>query len=72
VPVLEVSLRLLAVVGPAANWIVVFIAALVAVLVLYLGIALWATLCAQDPEQQRVRYQVFRDLLELFLRRRRS
>lgn len=68
---LETLLRLLAELGPEAIWIIAFFAAMVAVFVLYLGIALWAALRATGPEQH-IRYQVFRDLLELFLRRRRS
>lgn len=63
--------RLLAEVGPAAGWIAIFFAVLVAVFVLYLGIAMWATLRARDPEQQHIRYQVFRDLRDLFLRGKR-
>ena len=68
---LELLLRLLAEVGPSATWIAKFCAAVVAVFVLYVGIAIWATIVTRDPEQRNVRYQVFRDLLELFRRRRR-
>lgn len=53
-------------VGPDATWVVRFIALLVAVFVLYTGIALWATLRAPDPDQRQIRYQIFRDLLDLF------
>lgn len=70
-PVLEPLLRMLAEVGPSAIWVAKFYAAVVAVFVLYVGIALHATLRARGPEQQQVRYQAFRDLLELFRRRRR-
>jgi len=59
-------LRLLAEVGAAANWIAIFIATVIAVFVLYLGIALRAVLIAKDPDQQKIRYQVFRDLLDWF------
>jgi hypothetical protein len=52
--------------GPSATWIAKFCAAVVAVFVLYVGIAIWATLHAADSEQQKVRYQIFRDLLDLF------
>jgi hypothetical protein len=62
-------LRIPAVLG-AATWILMFCAAIVAVFVLYIGIAIWATLRATDPEQRNVRYQIFRDLLDLFRRRR--
>ena len=65
---LQMLFRLLAEVGPEATWFVVYFACLIAVFVLYIGIAMWATLRARDPEQQHIRYQVFRDLRDLFLR----
>lgn len=67
---LELLLRFEAEIGPMAHWIVVFCAAVVAAFVVFVGIALWATLHPSDPdpEQQKIRYQVFRDLLELFFR----
>ncbi len=64
-------LRLLAAVGTAANWIAIFFAAIIAVFVLYLGIALYAVLRASDKEQWERRYKVFRDLLHWFDRGRR-
>ncbi len=64
-------LRLLAEIGPGVVWVFIFIAAIMAVFVIYTGIALWATLRAKDAEQQKVRYQVFHDLLDLFCRRGR-
>ena len=64
-------LRLLAEIGPGVIWVFIFIAAIVAVFVIYTGIALWATLRAKDTEQQKVRYQIFHDLLVLFSRRGR-
>jgi hypothetical protein len=63
---LQVMLRVLAEVGPRAAWILVFLAAIVAVFVLYVGVALFATLRADDDKQQKIRYQVLRDLLDLF------
>lgn len=54
--------------GPKAFWIIVFAGGLAAVFVLYIGIAIVATLRARDPEQRQIRYQVFRDLLDLFRR----
>jgi len=71
--VLELLLRVGAEAGPAAIWVVMFCAAVVAAFVVFIGIALWATLhpSSPDPEQQKIRYQVFRDLLELFLRGKR-
>jgi hypothetical protein len=68
--VLEILLRLLADAGHGASWIVMFFAAVIAVFVLYVGIAIWATLHAVDPDQRKVRYQIFRDLLDLFRRGR--
>ena len=59
-------LRLLAAAGATANWIIIFIAAIVVVFVGYLGIALYATLRAVDPGQRQVLYQVFSDLLGWF------
>jgi len=59
-------LRLLADIGAAANWIAIFLAAVIAAFVLYLGIALYAVLRASDKEQREVRYKVFRDLLHWF------
>lgn len=59
--------RLMERLGPTAFWAGVFFAAVVAVFVVYVGIALWAVLHAHT-EQQQVRYQVFRDLLDLFRR----
>lgn len=65
-------LRSLAEVNPSVIWVFIFIAAVVAVFMIYIGIALWATLRATDAAQQKVRYQVFHDLLELFGRGRRE
>ena len=56
---LDMLFRLLAEVGPQATWIVFFLAAMVAVFVLYVGIALRATLRAPDAEQREIRYQIF-------------
>jgi hypothetical protein len=69
---MEMLLRLAAGLGPAAAWVAVFVAAVVAVFVLYVGVAMRAVLRADDPEQARIRYRVFADLLGLFrLRGRR-
>jgi len=68
---LEILPRLTAEAGSAATWIAVFAALMVAVFVLYVGIAMHATLHARDPEQTKIRYQIFRDLLALFSFRRR-
>jgi Flp pilus assembly protein TadB len=61
-------LRLLAEISPQIIWILIFIAAIVAVFVLYIGIALWVTLISKDSRRQKVSYQAFRDLLDLFVR----
>jgi hypothetical protein len=63
-------LRVSAAAGPSASWLAKFAAAAIAVFVLYIGIAMWATLRAADADQRKVRYQVFRDLLDLFRRGR--
>jgi hypothetical protein len=68
---LEAMLRVLAEVGPGATWIMVFLAAIIAVFALYVGIALLATLRAVDDKQQEICHQVLRDLLDLFRRRHR-
>jgi hypothetical protein len=65
-------LRISAEFSPAAAWLTLCLTAVIAVFVLYVGIALWAVLCATDPEQRQVRYQVFRDLLGLFHRGKRQ
>jgi hypothetical protein len=63
-------LRLLAEAGPTVSWIIFFIAAIVAVFVVYIGIAMWAIIRARDPEERKIRYEVFRDLLRAFFRGR--
>jgi hypothetical protein len=71
-PVLAELLRFLAEIGPGVIWVFIFIAAVMAVFVLYIGIALWAIFRARDPEQRQVWYQIFRDLIDLFRRRGRK
>ena len=61
-------LRLLADVGPGVAWVLFFIAAVVAVFVVYVGIALVAALFAREPEPRKTRHEILRDLLKLFLR----
>ncbi len=67
---LNTLLRVPAAVGPEAAWIAKFCAVVVAVFVLYIGIVIWAALHTADPRQQKIRYQIFRDLLDLFRRGR--
>lgn len=64
-------LRPLAEVGTAANWTAIFIAAIIAIFMCYIGIAMFATLSATDPEQQKIRYRIFQDLLKVFVRGKR-
>lgn len=65
-------LRLLVEVGAAANWIIIFALAVIAVFVVYIGIAMCAALRSDDPEQQTIRYKIFQDLLRVFTRGRRQ
>jgi hypothetical protein len=51
---LEMLLRLGAELGPAAVWIAVFFAAVVAVFVLYVGVVMRAILRASDPEKVKI------------------
>lgn len=57
-------LRLADTAGLAIGWILIFLAAIVAVFVLYVGIVLCSVLRASVQEQRQVRYQIFRDLLD--------
>lgn len=57
-------LRLADEAGPTADWILIFLAAIVIVFVFYVGIAMRAVLRASDRDQRQVRYQIFRDLLD--------
>lgn len=66
---IDVLVRLLADVDPAAIWTVRTIGAVVGAFVVYVGIAMVATLFTRDPGQRKTRYRIFRDLLDLFRRR---
>lgn len=61
---LQMLSHLMTEIGPWADWIAIFVAAVIAVFVVYVGVALWATLRCHDPGQQEIRYRVFRDLLD--------
>jgi hypothetical protein len=63
--VAEEFVRALADVGPAAIWLAGVVLGLVAVCLLYLGIALAAMLRTTEHDQQEYRYQVFHDLVDL-------
>jgi hypothetical protein len=67
----EVLLRLAGEVGPGATWLLAFLMFTITVFVVYIGIALLATLVTKDPLQGELRYRIFHDLLGLFDRRRR-
>ena len=69
---LDALLRALTELGPLATWVALFLAAIIAVFVVYVGIALRAVLRAPDREQREIRYRVFRDLLDLFRLKRHS
>ncbi|WP_431919874.1 hypothetical protein [Nonomuraea jabiensis] len=68
---MDILFRLLVEMAPAVGWIAIFVAAVIALFALYLGIAMIATLLTRDQKRVRVRYQVFRELLRLFIRSRR-
>lgn len=55
-----------ALLGSGATWMAMIAALVVVVLLLYLGIALRATLRAEDPQKAKLCYQLFRDLIDLF------
>ena len=63
---LEILLRLEAVAGPAAIWITVFCAAVIASVLIFIKNAMQAIFDATEPWQQQILYQVFRDLIDLF------
>jgi hypothetical protein len=68
-----ILLRFLTAISPTAGWAAKFAAAVITVLVIYLGVAMIATLhpgC--DQRNSEIRYKVFRDLLSLFRRGRRD
>ena len=66
---MESLVRVIAEVGPGATWLMAFIATVIAVFVLNVGIALFATLRAPDGDQRTLRHEMFRELLDLFRRR---
>lgn len=59
-------IRLLEAAGPEIGWILVFAAVVVTAFVAFVGIALRAVFRAANDEERKIRYQVFRDLLDLF------
>jgi hypothetical protein len=65
-------LRDLAEVGPQALWVLMFFAVIVGVFVVLFAITTCVTIFTSNPEQRRICYRVFRDLLGLFRRGNRS
>lgn len=50
------------------TWVAVALVAVVTLFTLYVGVALAAVLTARNPDQQEIRYKVFRALLDVFSR----
>lgn len=66
---MDVLVRLLADMDPAATGITRTIGAVVGAFVVYVGIAMVVTLFTKDPGQRKICYRIFRDLLDLFGRK---
>jgi len=67
--VLDMLPRLLATAGAVASWFSIFVAAVIALFVIYIGIAMAAALLASDARQQRIRLKILQSLLEILIRR---
>jgi hypothetical protein len=65
---LDVFLRSAEGFGPTAEVLTEVLAAVVLVLLAYLGIALIAVLVTSDRQRAAQRYKVFRDILDFFRR----
>lgn len=65
---LDMLLRVAAELGPVAASITIVISVVVMVFLLYIGIAMRAVLRTSDPKEREIRYQMFRDLLDVFHR----
>ncbi|MDR8409484.1 hypothetical protein MTP10_12110 [Nonomuraea sp. 3-1Str] len=63
---METLLRLLAEIGPAVGMTAWLAAVVVGAFVMYVGVAMAATLFSSDEECAKTRYRVFRDLIQLF------
>jgi len=59
-PLFASLIRVAAAARQGVGWLVEFMAVIVAVFVLYIGIDIWATLGAADPDQRQIGYQMFR------------
>lgn len=67
----EAFIHLSSAVAPEAIWIVKFVAALIALFALYVGIVLAAILLAKEKGIKELYYHVLRELLKIFCRRPR-
>jgi hypothetical protein len=65
---LGMLLRASAEVGPVATSVALIFSLVITVLLVYVGIAMRAVLRASDPKEREIRYQMFRDLLDVFRR----
>jgi hypothetical protein len=61
-------LRASAEIGPVAASVTATFSLVITVLLAYIGIAMRAVLRASDPKEREIRYQMFRDLLDVFRR----
>jgi hypothetical protein len=66
----EAFIHLLYYVSPEATWVLVFLAAFIALFAFYVGVVLAAILLARDQEAKKLYFHVLRELLKLFRRRR--
>ena len=67
---LDLLTRLAVVANSATTDLLYFMVAIVAAFVFFIAVTLIAALRAEDPEQRWLRYQILRDLLDLFRSRR--
>lgn len=66
---LDMLPRLLAAAGAMASWISILVVAVVALFVIYIGVAMAAALLASDAKQQRIRLKILQSLLGILVRR---
>ena len=65
-------LRVFAEVGVQAEWLLMFLAAIVGVFVVLCAVAAFVAIFTTNPEQRQICYRVFRALLRFFRRRRKT
>jgi hypothetical protein len=68
--VLTGMLRVFAEIGTQAEWLLIFLAAIVGVFVLVCALAAFVAIFTTNPEQRQICYRIFRALLRFFHRRR--